>query len=116
MQITQRVESDVTVFLPEGRIDTEAAADLDQALQSAVSAGKHKMVVDMSGVDFIVSAGLRVLAAVQVRSRAEGGDIKVAGLNARMARVFNIIGADIFMSIHDTPEAAIADFSSSAGS
>ncbi len=116
MQITQRVEGDVTVFLPEGRIDTQAAADMDQALQSAVSAGKHKMVVDMSGVDFMVSAGLRVLAAVQVRSRAEGGDIKVAGLNARMTRVFDIIGADIFMSIHDTPEAAIADFSSSAAS
>ena len=38
MNITQRVEGDVTVFLPEGRIDTQAATDLDQALQSAVSA------------------------------------------------------------------------------
>ena len=103
MQITQRVEGEVTVFLPEGRIDAEAA-------------GKHKMVMDMSGVDFIVSAGLRVLAAVQVRSRAEGGDMKVACLNERMTRVFDIIGADIFMSIHDTPEAAIADFTSSAAS
>ena len=116
MQITQRVEGDVTVFLPEGRIDTQAAADMDQALQSAVSEGKHKMVVDMSGVEFIVSAGLRVLATVQVGSGAEGGDMKVASLNARMTRVFSIIGADIFMSIHDTPEAAIADFSSSAAS
>ncbi len=116
MEITQRVEGDVIVFLPEGRIDTQAATDMDQALQSAVSAGKHNMVVDMSGVDYISSAGLRTLAAVLVRSRAEGGDLKLSGLNERVTRVFNIIGFDLLMSIHATPEAAIAEFSSSAAS
>ena len=114
MEITQRVEGDVTVFLPEGRIDTLAAAELDQALQGALSAGKHNMVVDLSGVAYISSAGLRALAAVQVRSKAEGGDMKLAGLNDRVSRVFNIIGFDLLMSIHDTSESAIADFSSSA--
>ena len=116
MKITQRMEGDVTVFVPEGRIDTQAATDMDQALQAAVSAGKHNMVVDMSGVENISSSGLRALAAVQVRSKAEGGDMKLAALNARVTRVFNIVGFDLLMSIHATPEAAIADFSSSAGS
>ncbi len=116
MNITQRVEGDVTVFLPEGRIDTQAATDMDQALQSAVSAGKHNMVVDMSGVDYISSVGLRALAAVLVKSRAEGGDMKLAALNPRVTRVFRIIGFDVLMSIHDTPEAAIAEFSSSTAS
>ncbi len=116
MEITQRVEGDVTVFLPEGRVDTQAATEMDQALQAAVSAGKTNMVVDMSGVDYISSAGLCALAAVQVRSKAEGGDMKLAALNARVTRVFRIIGFDLLMSIHDTPEAAIADFSSSPAS
>ena len=116
MKITQRVEGDVTVFLPEGRIDTQAATDMDQALQAAVSAGKHNMVVDMSGVDYISSAGLRTLAAVLVRSRAEGGDMKLAALNTRVTRVFRIIGFDVLMSVHDTPEAAIAEFPASDAS
>ena len=116
MNITQRVESDVTVFLPEGRIDTQAATDMDQALQSALSAGSHKMVVDMSGVEYIGSAGLRTLAAVLVKIKAEGGDMKLAALNTRVSRVFKIIGFDILMSIHDTSQAAIAEFSSSAAS
>ena len=113
MQITQRVEGDVTVFLPDGRIDTQAATDLDEALEAAVSAGKHNLVVDMSGVDYISSAGLRALAAVLVRSRADGGDLKLSGLNERVTRVFRIIGFDVLMSVHETPEAAIADFSTS---
>ena len=100
MKITQRVEGDVTVFLPEGRIDTLAADEMDQALQSAAAGGSHKIVVDMSGVDYISSAGLRSLAV----------------LNERVTRVFNIIGFDLLMSVHDTPEAAVADFSSSTAS
>ncbi len=116
MKISQRIEGDVTVFLPEGWIDTQAATDMDQAWQAAVSAGKHNLVVDMSGVDHISSAGLRALAAVLVKSRVEGGDMKLAGLNARVTRVFRIVGFDLLMSIHDTPETAIAEFSSSAAS
>ena len=116
MNITQRVEGEVTVFVPEGRIDTQAATDMDQALQAAVSEGRHNQVVDMSDVEYISSAGLRALAAVLVKCRAEGGDMKLAALNARVTRVFKIIGFDVLMSVHDTPEAAIADFSSSASS
>ena len=111
MEITQRVEGEIAVFLPEGRIDTMAADELDQTLLSAVVGGSHNIVVDMSKVEYISSAGLRSLAAVLVRCRDEGGDMKLAGLNERVTRVFNIIGFDLLMSIHDTSDAAIADFS-----
>ena len=116
MKITQRVEGDVTVFVPEGRIDTMAADEMDQALQAAVTGGSYKIVVDMSGVEYISSNGLRSLAAVLVKSRAEGGDMKLAALNQRVTRVFKIIGFDLLMSLNDTSDAAIADFSSSAAS
>jgi anti-anti-sigma factor len=111
MEITQRVEGDVTVFLPDGRIDTLAADEVDKTLQSAVVGGNNKIVVDMSKVDYINSSGLRALAAALVKCRDEGGDMKLAALNERVARVFEIIGFDILMSLHDTSDAAVADFS-----
>ncbi len=111
MDITQRVEGDVTVIGPDGRIDTLAAEQLDQVLQSAVAGGNNRIVVDMSKVEYISSAGLRSLAAVLVKGRDEGGDMKLAALNERVTRVFKIIGFDLLMSVTDTPEAAIADFS-----
>jgi anti-sigma B factor antagonist len=114
MNIAVRVESGINVFVPEGRIDTQGAIDLDRALQAAVSEGKHKMVVDMSQVTYMSSAGLRSLAAVLVKNREEGGDLKVAALSERVMRVFRIIGFDMFFSIHDGVEAAIADFQPTA--
>lgn len=110
MKIAQRVENGISIFVPEGRIDTQAAADLDKALQDKVLQGNYKMVLDMSQVTYISSAGLRSLAAVQVNNKEENGDLKLAGLNERVTRVFRIIGFDMFFSIHDTAEAAIADF------
>lgn len=111
MEIAQRVEGDVSVIQPDGRIDTQAAERLDQVLQAAVAEGHSRLVVDMSKVEYISSAGLRSLAAVLVRCRDEGGDMKLAALNERVTRVFKIIGFDLLMSVTDTPEAAIAAFS-----
>ena len=114
MEITQRVEDGITVVQPDGRIDTEAAEQLDQVLQAALASGSHKIVVDMSKVEYISSAGLRSLAAVLVRCRDEGGDMKLAALNERVTRVFKIIGFDLLMSVSDTVETAISEFSSVA--
>lgn len=116
MEITQRVEDGITVVQPDGRIDTEAAEQLDQVLQAALASGSHRIVVDMSKVEYISSAGLRSLAAVLVKCRDEGGDMKLAALNERVARVFKIIGFDLLMSVTDTPESAISEFSSGAAS
>ena len=110
MNITERDVQGVSVFELDERIDSQGAVDVDQALQDAVAAGKHKMVLDMTSVAYISSAGLRILADVVTRNREAGGDLKLVALNRKVLRVFRIIGFDKFFSIYDTLEAAIADF------
>jgi len=110
MNIREREEQGVTVYDLEGRIDTEGALDLDMTLQAAASAGKHKMVLDMSQVGYISSAGLRTLADILTRNREAGGDLKLVGLNRKVLRVLRIIGFDKFFSIYDALEAALAEF------
>ena len=110
MNITERNENGIDVFVFEGRIDTEGSVDVDLALQAAVSAGKHKMVLDMAGVSYISSAGLRTMADVLTKNREQGGDLKLVALNRKVLRVFRIIGFDKFFSLYDAVEAAVADF------
>ena len=110
MNITEREEKGISVYVLDGRIDTQGAVDVDLALQAAASGGKHKMALDMTDVGYISSAGLRTMADVLTRNREAGGDLKLVALNRKVLRVFRIIGFDKFFSIYDTLEAALADF------
>jgi anti-sigma B factor antagonist len=110
MNIAERAEDGVSVFVLEGRIDTQGASELDEELQAAVSEGKHKMVLDMDGVSYISSSGLRTLADVVTKNREAGGDLKLFSVSRKVLRVLRIIGFDRFFSIYDTLEEAVADF------
>jgi anti-anti-sigma factor len=110
MEITEREENGIVVFVLDGRIDTQGAVEMDDTLQAAVSEGKHKMVLDMAGVRYISSAGLRTLADVLTKNKQANGDLKLAALSPRVRRVLEIIGFDNFFSIRDTAQDAIAEF------
>jgi anti-sigma B factor antagonist len=110
MNILEHENNGVTVFVLDGRVDTQGAVVMDQALQAAVAQGKYKIVMDMSDVTYISSAALRSLADVLTRSKKAGGDLKLVALNSKILRVFRIIGFDKYFSIYETLEVAQAAF------
>lgn len=110
MNITEREQDGVTIFVLEGRVDSEGAVDLDLALQTATSEGKFKLILDMSQVRYINSAGLRTLADILTQSQEQAGDLKLVDLNPKVKRVLQIIGFDKFFSIYATMEEALAEF------
>jgi anti-sigma B factor antagonist len=110
VDIIERDENGVTVYVLEGRIDTAGAVDLDLALQAAAANGKNKMILDMAGVRYIGSAGLRTMADVLTKNQKAGGDLKLVALNRKVERVLRIIGFDKFFSIYDAVDEALADF------
>jgi anti-anti-sigma factor len=70
----------VLVLALAGRIGAASAARLDAALTEAVSRGDRRLVIDMAEVDYISSAGLKVLAAAVHRCAAAGGAFVACGL------------------------------------
>jgi anti-anti-sigma regulatory factor len=64
MNITKHAENDIAVFAVEGRIDFLSVLEMDDALQTTISVGQHNIVLDMTRVQYINSAGLRTLAAL----------------------------------------------------
>jgi anti-anti-sigma factor len=109
-EIHERNQSGIAVFVLNGRIDSEGAVDLDLALHTALSEGKYRLVLDMTDLTYINSAGLRTLADVLTQSQENGGDLKLAALSAKVRRVFEIVGFDNFFSIYETPQEAVAAF------
>lgn len=110
MQLSSREVNGIAVYTLVGRIDSGGATEMDDALQVAAGQGKHKVVLDMSGVTYMNSAGLRTLADILTRNRANGGDLRLVALNSKVERVFKIIGFDKFFDTYDTVTEATADF------
>lgn len=110
MQITSRDENGVTVFALEGRVDSNGAGQMDDALQDTVADGQYRIVLDMSGVTYINSAGLRTLADILTKCQTNDGSLKLVALSPKVERVLKIIGFDKFFTIYDDVAAASADF------
>jgi anti-sigma B factor antagonist len=110
MKINEREQNGIAIFDLEGRIDSEGAVDLDLALQTATDEGKYKLILDLSQVRYINSAGLRTLADILTQAKAHDGDLKLVDLNPKVKRVFQIIGFDKFFATYDTLKDAIAAF------
>ena len=102
-----RIEHDgeLCVASPEGRIDAVSADELQQILDVQMNATAKRMVIDLTGVDYISSAGLRVFLKVAKRLP---GQLAVCGLNANVRQIFDLAGFESILKVCGTREDAVA--------
>jgi anti-anti-sigma factor len=106
MRIDQSTHDGVTVVAPFGRIDTTTSAALDDALRQVVDRGARSLLVDLSGVEYISSAGLRVFLILAKRTRDLGGRLVLCGLGQPVRQVFQLAGFLPLFTIATTRERA----------
>ena len=89
----QQTGSALTLAL-EGRLDTTTSPELEKELKASLD-GADSLVLDFSKLDYISSAGLRVLLSAHKQMSAKGG-MKVTNVNEIVREVFDVTGfADI---------------------
>ncbi|CDC62706.1 stage II sporulation protein [Clostridium sp. CAG:448] len=94
MTINKISEGSRLTIVIEGRLDTNSSPKLEAELRQSVS-GVTELVFDFSGVEYISSAGLRVLLAAQKVMNRQGS-MRLVGVSAEVMEVFEITGfADI---------------------
>lgn len=91
LEIHEETVGEVLVLGLKGRLDTDTAADLELAAQDAIDAGARDFVVDLSGVGYVSSAGLRVLLMIG-KSIDGKGSLCLCGLNTTVRQVFDVAG------------------------
>jgi anti-sigma B factor antagonist len=95
------------VLTPVGELDHHTAELLRMPLERALAAGRSRLVVDCSRLDFCDSTGLNVLLGARLKADAAGGGVHLAGMRPVVARVFEITGADVVFTVHDSLAAAL---------
>jgi len=94
MNIDAKRDGATLVLRPEGRLDTTTSPLLQDALDLD---GVTELVFDFSALEYISSAGLRVLITAQKSMNAAGGTMEIRGANDTVRNVFDITGcSDIF--------------------
>lgn len=97
----------LSIITLEGFVDAHTAPQFESAVQTEMDAGRTKIIVDCSKLNYISSAGLGVFMSFIEELRETGGDIKICGLVPKVKHTFDILGfQDIFDMVDDVPTAA----------
>ncbi len=107
MEAQQEKIKDVTVFALSGRLDSNTSPDFETKIMDTISGGEKKMVVDFTGLDYISSAGMRVILKATKELKNQGGGIILCSMKDYVKEVFEIAGFDSFITIVETKDQAL---------
>jgi anti-anti-sigma factor len=109
MDIREETQDGVLVVAPVGRLDSNSSDDLERTLRSRLEAGR-RLVIDLGAVDYVSSAGLRVLLLAAKRLHDSEGQLVLCGLGDSVHQIFEFAGFLRIFTIEPSRPAALARF------
>jgi stage II sporulation protein AA (anti-sigma F factor antagonist) len=109
-EISASQQQGTLVLSVVGRVEAGNAPDLEREVVAEIEKGAISLVLDCSRLDYIASAGLRVLLVVAQRINDDEGQFAVAAVPHRIREILAISGFDQVISVADSPEQAISGF------
>ena len=97
LNIKKTIENDETVFMLKGRLDTTTAPELDSELQNSLN-GVKTLTLDIKELDYVSSAGLRVLLSAQKIMNKQGA-MKVINVSDAVMEIFEVTGFSDILEI-----------------
>jgi anti-anti-sigma factor len=107
MELTESKKGGAVVLGLSGRVDATNAAVLEQRILALIDAGEKRLVIDCAQLQYISSAGLRVLL-IAAKRLSDGGKLALATLNSQIHDVFDIAGFSSIFQIYRTQDDAVA--------
>jgi anti-anti-sigma factor len=98
------------LFEIEGRVDSNTASTLHEVLNERIDQGTSNILVDLSKVSYMSSAGLRELVTALKRVRKNGGDLRLCVPSERVSEVIELAGLNSLFEIFDDRTMAVGSF------
>jgi len=110
MEINVKQVGSVEVLEFSGNLDTNTAPDAENQINKLLDGGAVSVLVNFENLNYISSAGLRVLLATAKRLIASGGALKICSLNSTVQEVFDISGFNTILAVEQDEAGALAAF------
>lgn len=105
----RELESGVTVLAISGRLSLGSEVErLEGAITELIKKGQKKFVFDISALDYCDSSGVGMFVSSLTKVKKAAGELKVAGANQRIQRIFKMTGVDTLMPMFATVAEAAA--------
>jgi len=110
MNIHIEPRGDIAVIAINGSIDGLTAEELLKTLQAHVQQGHDRLVVDLEGVAYTSSAGLRALLATVKETRRRGGDLRLARIQPNVRKVLELSGFVTILKVFAEVDEAVESY------
>lgn len=113
MQISRDTMPHGTILSLVGRLDELATAEAEQAFTDELNNGSEGLIVDMAGVEYVSSSGLRVLLMLMKAMKNQQRPLKLCSLSPFVAEVFEVSNFSVMFDIHESLASARREFDGS---
>jgi anti-sigma B factor antagonist len=110
MEIIEETQSGVNIFKLNGRLDSNTSQGFEKKIFQAIDDGSKSMIIDFRDLDYISSAGLRVILKATKALKREEGKMMLCDMQDYVKEVFEIAGFDSFLPIVGTMDDALQSF------
>ncbi|MDX9992714.1 MAG: STAS domain-containing protein [Anaerolineales bacterium] len=111
MEVTTQEFKHCDLITVTGRVDSATAPKLSEALETIANAGRFKIVIDMTGLSYMSSAGFRALIAAQRNcKRYNRGEVVFASVPANIHSALELAGFTSLFQIYPDVTSAVGNF------
>ncbi len=111
MEIKHEIINEVNILALLGRLDELSTMEVQSVFQQMIDRNAEKVVLDLSGVEYISSSGLRVLLFVYRKMKSNGGIMRLCNLSPFVTEVFEVSNFTSLFDIDSSRDAALAAIS-----
>ena len=111
MKTNESKKNGVLILSVEDRLDSNTSEAFEQLIMGHIDSGTKQLVIDFNKLDYISSAGLRVLLMAAKRLKSEDGELSLCGMKSHIRGVFEISGFLSILTVVDDVDAAVTAMS-----
>ncbi len=104
MEAQVEEKGDVVIVRVTGRLDAASSPQLEKKINSIIDSGHFKMVLNFSGVDYLSSAGMRLMLSVSKKLKHLEGKVVACSLNDEVMEVIKMAGFHQVLELYPSEE------------
>ncbi len=100
----------ISLMRINGRVDSDTTPEFESALSKLLNDNRNKIILDLQGVEFLSSAGLRAMVKALKDAQKSGGDVRLVSVSQPIEVILRTVGMLQMFKMFSTSEEAAAGF------